>query len=184
MWRPDDDLAGLARRAVAAVRVNERGEDVEPGEPGEVVIRGSHIMKEYWNRPDATAETIRDGWLHTGDVAVRDEDGCYSILGRSKEMFISGGENVYPAEIESVLTAHEKVLEAAVIGVPHDTWGEVGRAFLVVDDGYDEADLKAFLDERLARYKLPRSIVLLDALPLTAIGKLDKKVLEKYEADE
>ena len=96
-------------------------------------------------------------------------------------MIVSGGENVYPAEIESVLMAHEKVLEAAVVGVPHETWGEVGRAFLVVDDGYDEEELKAFLDERLARYKLPRSIVLLDALPLTAIGKLDKKLLEQYE---
>ena len=84
-------------------------------------------------------------------------------------------------EVEPVLTAHPKVQEAAVVGVPHDTWGEVGRAFLVVDDGYDEADLKAFLDERLARYKLPRSIVILDALPLTAIGKLDKKLLEQYE---
>ena len=161
--------------------IREDGSACADGEEGELLIRGPHIMAGYWKNPDATAETIRDGWLHTGDVAVRDADGCYSILGRSKEMFISGGENVYPAEIESVLTAHPKVQEAAVVGVPHDTWGEVGRAFLVVDDGYDEADLKAFLDERLARYKLPRSIVILDALPLTAIGKLDKKLLEQYE---
>ena len=161
--------------------IHEDGSACADGEEGELLIRGPHIMAGYWKNPDATAETIRDGWLHTGDVAVRDADGCYSILGRSKEMFISGGENVYPAEIESVLTAHPKVQEAAVVGVPHDTWGEVGRAFLVVDDGYDEADLKAFLDERLARYKLPRSIVILDALPLTAIGKLDKKLLEQYE---
>ena len=161
--------------------IREDGTACADGEEGELLIRGPHIMAGYWKNPDATAETIRDGWLHTGDVAVRDADGCYSILGRSKEMFISGGENVYPAEIESVLMAHPKVLEAAVVGVPHETWGEVGRAFLVVDKGYDEADLKAFLDERLARYKLPRSIVLLDALPLTAIGKLDKKLLERYE---
>ena len=161
--------------------IREDGTACADGEEGELLIRGPHIMAGYWKNPEATADTIRDGWLHTGDVAVRDADGCYSILGRSKEMFISGGENVYPAEIESVLMAHEKVLEAAVVGVPHETWGEVGRAFLVVDDGYDEADLKAFLDERLARYKLPRSIVLLDELPLTAIGKLDKKLLEKYE---
>ena len=161
--------------------IREDGAACADGEEGELLIRGPHIMAGYWKNPDATAETIRDGWLHTGDVAVRDADGCYSILGRSKEMFISGGENVYPAEIESALMAHEKVLEAAVVGVPHETWGEVGRAFLVVDDGYDEADLQAFLDERLARYKLPRSIVLLDELPLTAIGKLDKKLLEKYE---
>ena len=161
--------------------IRDDGTACDDGEEGELLIRGPHIMAGYWKNPEATAETIRDGWLHTGDVAVRDADGCYSILGRSKEMFISGGENVYPAEIESVLTAHPKVLEAAVVGVPHETWGEVGRAFLVVAEGYDEDDLKAFLDERLARYKLPRSIVLLDALPLTAIGKLDKKLLEKYE---
>ena len=162
--------------------IREDGTACADGEEGELLIRGPHIMAGYWKNPEATAETIRDGWLHTGDVAVRDADGCYSILGRSKEMFISGGENVYPAEIESVLMAHPQVLEAAVVGAPHETWGEVGRAFLVVDKGYDEADLKAFLDERLARYKLPRSIVLLDELPLTAIGKLDKKLLAKYEA--
>ncbi|MBT8093736.1 MAG: long-chain fatty acid--CoA ligase [Gammaproteobacteria bacterium] len=161
--------------------IREDGTACADGEEGELLIRGPHIMAGYWKNPEATADTIRDGWLHTGDVAVRDADGCYSILGRSKEMFISGGENVYPAEIESVLTAHPSVLEAAVVGVPHETWGEVGRAFLVVDKAYDEADLKAFLDERLARYKLPRSIVLLDELPLTAIGKLDKKLLEQYE---
>ena len=103
------------------------------------------------------------------------------ITGRSKEMFISGGENVYPAEIESVLLACPGVLEAAVVGVAHDTWGEVGKAFVVVDDAYDEEKLRAFLDERLARYKLPRAIVVIDALPLTAIGKVDKKRLAGEE---
>ncbi len=152
-------------------------------EEGELLIRGPHVVAGYWQNPDATAETIRNGWLHTGDIAVRDADGCYSILGRCKEMFISGGENVYPAEIESVLMAHPHVLEAAVVGVPHATWGEVGRAFLVVDEGFSEDELKTFLGERLARYKLPRSFVLLDKLPLTAIGKLDKKRLESWEAE-
>ena len=135
----------------------------------------------YWRNPEATAETIRDGWLHTGDIAMRDADGCYFVLGRSKEMFISGGENVYPAEIESVLLAYPEVLEAAVVSIPHETWGEVGRAFVVVEDGYDEADLRAFIGERLAKYKQPRSIIVIDALPLTAIGKIDKKVLEAWE---
>jgi fatty-acyl-CoA synthase len=146
-------------------------------EAGELLIRGPHVIAGYWNNPDATAETIRDGWLHTGDIARRDSDGCYAILGRSKEMFISGGENVYPAEIESVLLAHPLVNEAAVVGVPHETWGEVGRAFLVVEAGFDEAELKTFLAARLARYKLPRIYTVLDAMPLTAIGKLDKKLL-------
>lgn len=161
--------------------VREDGTACPPNEAGELLIRGPHVVAGYWNNPEATAETIRDGWLHTGDIAVCDEDGCYSILGRSKEMFISGGENVYPAEIESALLAHPLVAEAAVVGVPHETWGEVGRAFVVARPGFDPDDVRAFLSERLARYKLPRSIVVLDALPLTAIGKLDKKLLAAME---
>jgi len=157
------------------------GSSCDDGEAGELLIRGPHVFAGYWQNPDATAETIVDGWLHTGDIAMRDADGCYSILGRSKEMFISGGENVYPAEIESVLLAHPKVMEAAVVSIPHDTWGEVGRAFLVVEDGFDEAELREFVGERLAKYKQPRSIVVIDKLPLTAIGKIDKKVLEVWE---
>lgn len=164
--------------------IHDDGSRCSAGEPGELLIRGPHIVAGYWKNPDATAETIRDGWLHTGDVAVCDEDGCYSILGRSKEMYISGGENVYPAEIESALLAHPLVTEAAVVGIPDKTWGEVGRAFLVVEDGFLEEDLKVFLSERLARYKLPRSITVLDAMPLTAIGKLDKKLLSSKEAPE
>jgi fatty-acyl-CoA synthase len=189
-WLPPE----LVRKKISSVgypifhidmkTIREDGTSCAAGEEGELLIRGPHVMAGYWRNPEATAQTIRDGWLCTGDTAVRDEDGCYSILGRSKEMFISGGENVYPAEIESVLLAHANVLEAAVVGVPHETWGEVGRAFLVVDEGYDEEHLRTFLEERLARYKLPRSIVLLDALPLTAIGKIDKKTLETMEIEE
>ncbi|MBT8053661.1 MAG: long-chain fatty acid--CoA ligase [Xanthomonadales bacterium] len=161
--------------------IREDGSECAVGEGGELLIRGPHVVAGYWRNPAATAEVIRDGWLHTGDLARRDEDGCFYILGRSKEMFISGGENVYPAEIESVLCAHPQVKEAAVVGVPHETWGEVGRAFVVVTEDYDETDLRAFLAERLAKYKLPRSIVVLEALPLTAIGKLDKKLLASEE---
>jgi len=164
--------------------IRDDGSRCGAGEPGELLIRGPHIVAGYWKNPAATAETIRDGWLHTGDVAVCDEDGCYSILGRSKEMYISGGENVYPAEIESVLLAHLLVTEAAVVGIPDKIWGEVGRAFLVVEDGFIEEDLKTVLAERLAKYKLPRSIIVLDAMPLTAIGKLDKKLLSTKEAPE
>jgi fatty-acyl-CoA synthase len=163
--------------------VGSDGAECGANQEGELLIRGPHVIAGYWRNPEATAETIHDGWLHTGDVAVRDEDGCYSILGRSKEMFISGGENVYPPEIESVLLAHPKVAEAAVVGVPHETWGEVGRAFLVVEEGFDEDDLRAFLSQRLARYKLPRSIVVIDAMPLTAIGKIDKKLLASKEVE-
>ena len=164
--------------------IHDDGTECASNQEGELLIRGPHITAGYWKNPGATAETIRDGWLHTGDVAKCDQDGCFSILGRSKEMFISGGENVYPAEIESVLSAHPLVREAAVVGVPHKTWGEVGRAFVVVADGYLEDDLRVFLAERLARYKLPRSIMVLEAMPLTAIGKLDKKLLENLEVAE
>ena len=184
-WLPP----GQVRKKIGAVgypvfhaemkTIRADGADCNDGEEGELLIRGPHVIAGYWRNPGATAETIRDGWLHTGDIAVRDADGCFSILGRSKEMFISGGENVYPAEIESVLLAHPDVLEAAVVSVPDKTWGEVGRAFIVVSGAYDEANLVAFLEQRLARYKLPRSIVVIDELPLTAIGKIDKKVLEK-----
>jgi len=161
--------------------VRDDGNPCADGEEGELLIRGPHVFAGYWQNPEATAETIRDGWLHTGDIAMRDADGCYSILGRSKEMFISGGENVYPAEIESVLLAHPQVIEAAVVSIPHETWGEVGRAFVVAGDDYDEEHLRTFIGERLAKYKQPRSIIVIDKLPLTAIGKIDKKVLEAWE---
>ncbi len=162
--------------------IREDGTECETDEEGELLIRGPHVVAGYWNRPDATNETIRNGWLHTGDVATRDADGCFRILGRSKDMFISGGENVYPAEVESAITAYPTVSEAAVVGVSDETWGEVGRAFLVVEDNFDQAGLTAFLNDRLARYKLPRSFVVLDEIPLTAIGKIDKKLLASEEA--
>jgi fatty-acyl-CoA synthase len=162
--------------------IREDGTECETDEEGELLIRGPHVVAGYWNRPDATNETIRNGWLHTGDVATRDADGCFRILGRSKDMFISGGENVYPAEVESAITAYPTVREAAVVGVSDETWGEVGRAFLVVEDNFDRAGLTAFLNDRLARYKLPRSFVVLDEIPLTAIGKIDKKLLASEEA--
>ena len=159
--------------------VDEEGREVPAGEAGELLIRGPHVIPGYWRRPEATAETIRDGWLWTGDLAVRDEEGYFSIRGRSKDMFISGGENVYPAEVESVMLAFEGVAEAALVGVPDEKWGEVGKACLVLEPEavFDEDGFRAFLAERLARYKTPRRIVVLDELPKTAIGKVDKKLL-------
>ncbi len=159
--------------------VDEQGNEIGPGEVGELLIRGPHVMPGYWRRPEATAETIKNGWLHTGDLALRDDEGFFTIKGRSKDMFISGGENVYPAEVESVMLAYEGVAEAALVGVPHDKWGEVGRACLVIAPGADfsEESFRAFLAERLASYKLPRSVEVLDELPKTAIGKIDKKRL-------
>jgi len=157
----------------------EDGRECHTDEPGALLIRGPHVFAGYWKRPDETALVLRDGWLHTGDLARRDAEGFTTILGRSKDMFISGGENVYPAEVESAMHAHPAVAEAALIAVPHPKWGEVGRALVVVaqDRQLSEDALLAFLRERLAGYKLPQSIVFVATLPRTAIGKLDKKRL-------
>ena len=159
--------------------VDDDGVEVGANEAGELLIRGPHVTPGYWRRPEATAETIRDGWLWTGDLAVRDDEGFFSIKGRSKDMFISGGENVYPAEVESVMLAYDGIAEAALIGLPDEVWGEVGAACVVPTPGADfsEDDFMAFLAQRLAKYKLPRSVRLLDELPKTAIGKIDKKLL-------
>ncbi len=150
-----------------------------PHEAGELLIRGPHVTPGYWNKPEATAEILREGWLHTGDLARQDEDGYFYVIGRSKDMYISGGENVYPAEVESMLHAHPAVAEAAVIGVPHEKWGEVGKAFVVIETGQSlsAAGLLDFLRPRLAKYKLPQAVVFVPALPKTAIGKIDKKIL-------
>lgn len=159
--------------------IDEQGNECPAGEAGELLIRGPHVIPGYWRRPEATAETIKNGWLHTGDLAEKDEEGFFYIRGRSKEMFISGGENVYPAEVESVMLAYPAVAEAALVGVPNDKWGEVGRGFVVVADRstFDTDEFLAFMGERIARYKVPREVVVLDEIPKTAIGKIDKKLL-------
>ncbi|PRP96593.1 Long-chain-fatty-acid--CoA ligase [Enhygromyxa salina] len=166
---------------VAIRIVNASGGECGPDEVGELWIRGPHVSPGYFRDPEATAASFVDGWLHTGDLAHAEADGCVTIVGRSKDMIISGGENIYPAEVESAIAAHEAVVEVAVIGVPDPRWGEVGRAFVVLADGasLDLAALQLFLRERLAKYKLPRSLVILNALPRTGAGKLDKRALER-----
>jgi len=158
---------------VRAVRPD--GSVCAAGEPGELLIRGPHVTPGYWNNPD--------GWLQTGDLAVCDDEGYYTIVGRLKDMIISGGENVYPAEVESVMYRHPAIKEAALIGVPDARWGEVGRAIVVVEPGaaLTADDLLAFLRERLASFKIPKSVVFVEALPKTGAGKVDKKALaERY----
>lgn len=158
----------------------EDGKRAPAGEVGEIRIKGPHVMSGYWNRSEATADVFSDGWLCTGDLAFKDEDGYFTICGRQKDMFISGGENVFPAEIEEVLLAHPLVSEVAVVGVPHDKWGEVGRAHLVVREGppSDFSDnLKQFCRERLAGYKIPKEFRVEEALPKSAAGKVLKKEL-------
>ena len=151
--------------------------DCAIGETGEIVARGPITMLGYWERPEASAETIREGgWLVTGDLGCFDADGFLTLTGRSKDMFISGGENVYPRQVEAVYEEHPAVLEIAVVGVPDERWGEVGRAFIVARDGapLDADALRAWGRERLAAFKVPRSFTALAALPRTASGKVQK----------
>ncbi|MGW0911201.1 o-succinylbenzoate--CoA ligase [Streptomyces sp. NPDC002784] len=149
------------------------------GETGEVVVRGPHVMSGYWGLPEETAASFADGWFRSGDAARTDEDGYVVIVDRIKDMIISGGENIYPAEIEDLLLAHPDIAECAVIGVPDDTWGEVPRAVVVPREGAapDPGDLLASLTGHLAKYKIPKSLVLADRLPRTASGKLLKSRL-------
>ena len=161
--------------------VNAQGEPVATGDAGEMWVRGPGVTPGYWGQPEATARAIdQDGWLHTGDVARCDAEGYYTIVDRIKDMFISGGENVYPAEVEKVLEQHPAVQEVAVIGVPDERWGEVGKAFLVLRPDQDQPGSKAFADfcrTRLAGYKIPQTFECVAALPRNALGKLTKQAL-------
>jgi fatty-acyl-CoA synthase len=168
------------------VRILDReGNDLGPDEVGELCVRGGNVTTGYWNRPEATAETIVDGWLHSGDAARYDAEGFYYIVDRWKDMFISGGENVYPAEVENVLYQHPAVAEVAVIGVPHPKWQEVGKAILVTKEGQSvsEEEIIAFCQGKLARYKIPRSVAFVDVLPRTAAGKVLKRELRQRFVD-
>jgi long-chain acyl-CoA synthetase len=151
----------------------------EPGEIGEIAIRGHLIMKGYLNRPEATDEVMKDGWFRSGDLAKRDEDGFYYIVDRSKDMIIRGGYNVYPREIEEVLISHPDVSLAAVIGVPHESHGEEIKAVVIRNDGatVTEEELVAWGKEQMAAYKYPRVVEFVDSLPMTATGKILKREL-------
>jgi fatty-acyl-CoA synthase len=148
--------------------------DAAVGETGEIVVRGPITMLGYWKLPEATAETLRGEWLRTGDLASRDAEGFLTLVGRARQMYISGGENVYPAEVEAVYAEHPAVREIAVVGVPDRSWGEVGRAYVVLAPGatLDAESLLAWGGERLARFKLPRSFVGVEGLPRTESGKV------------
>jgi HIP---CoA ligase len=183
MCRHDDPLeviANTAGRAIPGVEVlvvDGKGVEVPRGEPGEVVVRGYNVMQGYFADPEATAATIdEDGWLHTGDVAVMDADGNVRITDRTKDMFITGGFNAYPAEIEGMIMRHPAVSQVAVIGVPDPRLGEVAKAFVVLrpDTAFDEGEFLAWCRAEMANYKAPRSVGVLDALPLNASGKVLK----------
>lgn len=163
------------------VRVmDESGQVCAPNQPGEVWIRGPHIMTGYWNQPRATAEVLRDGWLRTGDGAIQDEDGYFFVRDRIKDMLISGGENVYPAEIENVLLSHPQIAEVAVIGLPSARWGESPLAIVVRKTGtLTEDDVLRHCDGMLARYKRPCGVIFVDSIPRNPSGKILKRVLRQ-----
>jgi acyl-CoA synthetase (AMP-forming)/AMP-acid ligase II len=155
------------------------GKDVEPGQVGEFWVRSDQAMGGYYNKPEATAEAFVDGWLRTGDAGRIDAEGYLFLEDRVKDLIISGGENIYPAEVERVLVQHPDVAEAAVIGVPHEKWGETAKAVVVPAAGAtpDAAELIAYTRDRLAHYKCPTSVELVDTLPLNPTGKVLKREL-------
>ena len=157
--------------------VDDEGNEVEPGEIGEILIKGHNVMKGYWERDDATAESIKDGWFATGDMAKVDDDGYYFIVDRKKELIIRGGYNVYPREVEEVLYEHPAVREAAVVGIPHDEWGEEVGAAVALKEGesVEPDELIAFVKEQVAGYKYPRKIWIVDELPKGPTGKILKR---------
>src|SRR5215470_6022374 len=161
--------------------VRPDGSDADVGELGELWVKGPNVTPGYWNRPDANQSSFTDGWLHTGDATRMDEEGFYYIVDRWKDMYISGGENVYPAEVENVLHQIPAIAEAAVIGIADPQWGEVGMAIVAIKPGQSlsEAEIHAHCAENLARFKCPRLIQFVDALPRNATGKIHKPTLRK-----
>lgn len=193
MLRPGDHAAGRklqsCGKAVPGTEirvVDPAGKDCAIGEVGEIIVSGLQLMKAYWNRPDATREVIRDGWLYSGDAGYFDADGYLFIHDRLKDMIVSGGENVYPAEVENVLTACDKIAEVAIIGVPDEQWGEAVKAIVVRTPGSDISakDIAAYAREHIAAFKCPKSIDFVDSIPRNPAGKVLKKILrEPYWAD-
>jgi len=164
--------------------VDPSGTPVGPGERGEIVVRGPNVMLGYWNRPEATDEALAGGWLHSGDVATVDDDGFFTVVDRIKDTIISGGENIYPAEVESALYEHPAVELCAVVAAPDPKWGEVPRAVVVLAPGAvaTAEEIRSFLRERLAGYKVPKYVDFWDELPRTGSGKVQKTVVREHFA--
>jgi len=160
---------------------DENDREVPRGQIGEIVIKGPGVMKGYWNKPKETAEALRNGWLHTGDVGYMDEDGYLYLTDRKKDLIIRGGENIYPKEIENILHMHPEVLEAGVVGIPDPVYGEVVKAFVVLKTPGSacEEDLLDFCREHLPTFKRPKTIQLMDELPKSALGKTLRRELRK-----
>jgi fatty-acyl-CoA synthase len=187
LWASEEDSfrkPGTVGRPVFHAEVNivdKNGRSVNPGDIGEIVVRGSIMMKEYWQDPVRTEETIRNGCLYTGDLAYMDKDGYYFLVDRTRDMYITGGENVYPAEVERILRGHAAIEDIAVIGVPDKRWGEVGQAFVILKKA---ANLKAddiigFCNKRMAKFKCPKKVSFCEEFPRTSLGKVRKRELIK-----
>jgi len=164
--------------------VDAGGVDVAAGATGQLLIKGGNVMSGYWNAPEATAAVLVDGWFHTGDMGHQDDEGYLYVDGRSKEMIISGGENIYPAEIENLLIESPDIAEASVIGKPDERWGEIVVAVVVPkpDSGLTGEQVLKLLDGRIARYKHPKEVVVVEALPKTALGKIRKEDVRQMVA--
>ncbi len=177
---------GLPHAVVEVRVIDEAGAELPPGEVGEICVRGEVVMQGYWHRPEATAATLRDGWLHTGDMGAFDEDGFLTLKDRVKDVIISGGSNIYPREVEEVLLTHPAVAEASVVGEPDPEWGEIVVAFLVAEQGgaVSEAELDSLCLEQIARFKRPKRYVFLDALPKNNYGKVLKTELRNLGKGE
>ena len=188
MCTPDDDYETIATTSGCAIAdvevkcVNQDGQDIPAGEPGEILVRGYNITQGYFNNPEATQEAIDDdGWLHTGDIGILDENGYIKITDRSKDMFIVGGFNAYPAEIENILCDHPSISQAAVIGIEDERMGEVAKAFVVLkpDQDLNSDSLIKWSKENMANYKVPRFVEFVQDLPTNAAGKIMKYLLKE-----
>jgi fatty-acyl-CoA synthase len=179
----DDQRLSSCGRPSAFLRtalLDENGKPVPVGEPGEICVAGPLLAGGYWNLPDETAETFRDGWMHTGDVAREDEDGFWFIVDRTKDMIVTGGFNVFPREVEDVVAEHPAVAQVGVIGTPHEKFGEAVTAIVVLRDGQELTDqvveeIRQMVKERKGSVQVPKQVIATDALPLTGLGKPDKK---------
>lgn len=186
LLREKSGSCGPAFLSLEAKIVDDEGEALPAGEIGELWLRGPSIAEGYWNQPEATAHAFHNGWLRTGDAGILDDDGFLFLVDRKKDMFISGGENVYPAEVEAVIAELETIAESAVVGVPDERWGEVGRAYVILVPGrtVTEDEILDHCRARLAKFKVPKTVMVTDTLPRTASGKLQKHVLKARAKEE